>query len=479
MSADKLGLEETTKKLAFASHIVSPFIAYGLKLISSFIGIKIDSREVGEGSVDVDIFYGEGSSLKAGILIPYVKSYTPQTIPNLPSEKEKELAFDKEAAFPFDIFTALEFWLADQGNLDKPADAYDRHQRLIGAYSLQGKLGLISTPIINAYLVLLRHWIEVRTGIVGKNDLPSGKRCIVVLSHDVDNPVNPGDPRHNLWLAFNSLKKRELKKTVSQIRRSLQRVKFELTTPRQKHWLFREIMIAERKYNFKSTFFFSARSQWEAGTNGYDVAYDIHAPRFKRVFREISDSGMEIGLHASYNAKDNVDFFKREKEILQQASGTEVKGNRHHCWHMDTPFWSTLDKHARVGLGYDSSIAFNETPGFRLGIAFPYFPWNPHTKSAIPVLQIPVMTMDGAYFYREGQTVKDTLERFSSLLSTLKQYDGIASMDWHVRTSYPGSAQYKEWGNAYLAILDLLSADSEVCVQNCQEVMTGYSKYWI
>jgi hypothetical protein len=141
---------------------------------------------------------------------------------------------------------------------------------------------------------------------------------------------------------------------------------------------------------------------------------------------------------------------------------------------MQRPFWSTLADHGLAGFLYDSSVAFNEAPGFRLGIAFPHYPYHPLEDRSIAALQIPVIAMDGAFFYREGQTVEQTIDHVRRLLATLKQYEGVGSIDWHVRTSFPGSDQYRDWGNAYLALLDLLASDPEIAVMNCADVAQYY-----
>ena len=66
-------------------------------------------------------------------------------------------------------------------------------------------------------------------------------------------------------------------------------------------------------------------------------------------------------------------------------------------------------------------------------------------------------------------TVQAAVDAFSQQLNTLKAHQGIASIDWHVRTSFPGSTVYRDWGNAYLGILEVLAGDTEVTVMTCTE----------
>jgi hypothetical protein len=141
---------------------------------------------------------------------------------------------------------------------------------------------------------------------------------------------------------------------------------------------------------------------------------------------------------------------------------------------MGHPFWSTLEDHGRAGLRYDSSIAFNEAAGYRLGIAYPYRPWSPVSRRLIPSIQIPVLAMDKAFFADKEQTAGSVLAKFKPLLDTLKKYQGVAALDWHEYTSCPGSRAFQKWGEAYLAILEMLGSDSDVAVKSCAQVAEEY-----
>jgi hypothetical protein len=164
-----------------------------------------------------------------------------------------------------------------------------------------------------------------------------------------------------------------------------------------------------------------------------------------------------------------------EMRALEAASGVAVLGSRHHIFHMKRPFWPTLAEHAQAKLAYDSSVAFNDRPGYRLGIAFPCYLWNPLSQERIGTMQIPCLVMDGGFFYHPNQTVDGVLQQMQELLGLLKRYRGVAAIDWHVRTSYPGSDAYRLWGETYLAILEMLAADGEVAVRSCAQANQTFS----
>ncbi len=456
--------------VTFETSSDSPFISYVLDLAARFCGVGLAPVEPSALVHRVDVYYGNDETRPCILRIPRVAGYSLQGIPSVPSDDDEAMAEKSQAPFPFDLFAAIRFWLADEGNASLPGEAYDSHNRLCADRSSMELCGVREVPLVNAYLLLFRHWLEVRFKVRGTGILPAGKRCMVVLSHDVDSPVSYGDPGHRLWMAFKSIRQGRFRFTLSHLYGGFVQTLRWLKRPGQKWWLFREIMEAEERYDFRSSFFFAPTSRFITGASPLDVEYDISAPRFRRIFSEILERGWEIGLHIGYNSCRSSEVIRSEKDALEEAVGQEILGCRHHYWHMKRPFWPTLEDHAKAGLRYDSSIAFNESPGYRLSIAFPFYPWNPLSGGVIGTLQIPVIVMDDAFFCRGGQTVEATLNHFERLLNQLKMFEGVAAIDWHVRTSYPGSFMCRDYGEAYMAIVDMLGADDDVCVQSCAEV---------
>lgn len=463
--------------LTFTTDIYDNFIGYALELISNFCKLEFKQMHL-VSNLKYDIYYGNDYNINCRIRIPQVAGYNMEDIP-IPITSTGNYSVESVGVnniFPFDFFSALRFWLADDGNESMPSSAFDQHERLLANHSVQEFLCVREIPVVNIYLSLLRKYLEEILAITIKGYLPEGKRCIIVLSHDVDSPIDPGNVRHLIWQAAMSVKDRKWQHAIYHGKPIISKLmKRMIRKNKDRHWLFREIMNTEEKYNFKSTFFFAPTCRTSLRGTDYDVSYDLRDPLFSDIIREIVERYFEIGLHIGYDAREGFEFIAEEKNNLEKVSGCRIISSRHHLWHMKKPFWPTLDDHARAGLLCDSSVAFNSAPGFRLGVALPFYPWNPLTKQKIPCLQIPPMAMDGGFFYHPGQTVEATLAHFMRLLNRLKQFSGTAAIDWHDYTSFPASEAYSLWGESYLAILDLLAKDREVCVLNCSELLAGYS----
>jgi hypothetical protein len=469
---DTLGADDPAvpprRTLTVETEINHPFVPYALNLAQLATGLDVSLATAQRRPAVADVYYGRDPCWPCRIRIPHVPAYSRDTIPPIPSSRAREAAKTVGAAFPFDVFAALRFWLADEGNGPDDADR-DEHGRVVAAASAQSRIAATRVPIVNAYLALLRRWIEERTGLAAHSPMPPGKRCAVVLTHDVDSPVDPADRRHSAWLAIADARHGRPRRALRHIRKAV-RTAHGAPTSASTRWLFRDITRAEQRYGFRSTFFFAPVSCLSPIGHGFDVDYDLSAPRFRRVMRELRESDAEIGLHLSYTALADGSRIARERELVEAVAGVNVLGCRHHYFHTSDPLWPSLEAHAAAGLSYDSSVAFAREPGFRLGIAMVTRLWNPTAQRPISALQIPPMAMDGHFYYPGEQALEDTLSQFRALLDGLKEYEGVAALDWHEYTASPSGA-YGHWGEGYRAILDLLASDEEVAVLTCAQAM--------
>ena len=64
-----------------------------------------------------------------------------------------------------------------------------------------------------------------------------------------------------------------------------------------------------------------------------------------------------------------------------------------------------------------------------LGLAYPFYPWNPERKTSIHVLQIPTMLMYGALLYDQTSSLDQVVESTERLLNKLVAHEGTAALD--------------------------------------------------
>lgn len=414
--------------LSFATDHPSAFLTHALEWVRGFTGVGLEPTT----RPDPDVYHGADVARRCRVRVP----------------------LEGDDA----LFTILQRWLTDAAHADAPPEAFDAHDRLTRAAAAAE----LRAPVVNHALQRFRARIEAAFDVQLRR-----RKAVVVLGHDVDDPVDRGAWPHALWTAGVAARHGRARNALGILRRTR-------GAPPARQWLFDDIVELEARHGFRSSFYFAATAAFMPDGDPLDVRYDLRSPSFRKALRRLRAAGAEVGLHMGYRACETPGQLERERARLEAASGGPVFGGRHHYWHLGKPVWPTLHAHARAGLRYDSSLAFNERPGYRMGIAFPYRPFDPQTQTAVDCWQVPVMAMDGGWFYRPEVTVDEAVAEFAGLLDDLKAAEGVAAIDWHVRTSAPGAPEVARYAEAYRQILGILEADPDVDALPAIEALTRW-----
>jgi peptidoglycan/xylan/chitin deacetylase (PgdA/CDA1 family) len=435
-------------------------IRYTFKYIFSILGVK--TLEVTEEYTKFDIFYGSIINNEAVLNIQQnSKDLTWKGL--IESERGMDLNLNQ---IQFDIIHAISSFISDKVNYNLPIKAFDSAERLILRESFQFKEQIHEFPIVNKYILFIKDVLKNKfPSLVFNPFLENNKKYAIGLSHDVDFPDKYA-PRYSPFLSPGSSIGKHLKMYQKKITATLNRLRDPFP---DNHWLFEKIMDSEEKHGFKSTFFFASISKFDSYGTKEDVNYNLKNYRFRNVIEKIKERGFEVGLHASYNAYKALERFQLEKKRIEDVSNDEVVGLRHHGWHLSKNIEQTFEFHEKAGFNYDSSLSFNESLGFRYNIAFPFYPWKLSENRPLQVMQLPVFCMDGNLFNQKIET-SQAIAQIIKYIDTIKRYEGIGIIDWHVRTSYPTNNNFTEWGKAYQAILEYIAKDQEAWVTNLKDI---------
>jgi hypothetical protein len=202
-------------------------------------------------------------------------------------------------------------------------------------------------------------------------------------------------------------------------------------------------------------------SSADRGSCKDDVDYDYRDDAIVNAMRECIDTGFEIGLHASINAKQDPKRMTRERELLESVlDGYRLRGVRHHYWSMESQFPErTLRSHADAGFSYDSSFGLNDAPGFRRGACWPFTPFDRERAEALPILEVPPTLMDGAIF-SNPIAPQDGCEQIRRHIRSIADAGGAVVLDWHLEQLNPGRLHGA--GPALQQVLLEFVGDSEV-----------------
>jgi hypothetical protein len=165
-----------------------------------------------------------------------------------------------------------------------------------------------------------------------------------------------------------------------------------------------------------------------------------------------------------------------EVSRLESASGSAVRGNRHHYWHLDPADPNTtLARHAEAGLDYDSSLGLEYYPGFRRGICHPFRPFHPATRRVIDTVQLPPAWMDDHFDRRlEKNGITDPDGAGRRLVTAAAHAAGIVVVDYHSRGM--NREVYPRWG-AWLERFARTELLARVVFHLPHEIATMYRRH--
>jgi hypothetical protein len=140
--------------------------------------------------------------------------------------------------------------------------------------------------------------------------------------------------------------------------------------------------------------------------------------------------GWEIGLHQSFDAWRDKLRMREEKEKLEKTVGVPIVSCRQH-W-LRFSFYSTWKVQQNLGLKQDTTLGFNDRPGFRNGAAVAFNPWD-HLDGAMQIESIPMVLMDSHLYDYHCYSDENRENQINYWLNEIKFVGGQASIVWHQR----------------------------------------------
>jgi hypothetical protein len=290
---------------------------------------------------------------------------------------------------------------------------------------------------------------------------PAGKEAAACVGHDVDYP------RTVRWLE-------PMRVVLRQGPRGLGAALRVLTGHRH-HWHFESWVRMEAERGTRSAFYFTARngSLLQFVLKDPDPFYDIRSRPFRELFRLLADKGAEVALHASYRACESIDRFVEEKRMLEDASGLEVRGNRHHYLRLDAADPdATLLLHERAGLAYDATLHHERYVGWRSGLCWPYFPFHHSERRELRTLQIPTAWMDVQLYRHKGDNPGEPTEILAALATHAHELRGCLLVIIH--NCYFDAALHPGMPELFWGLWDRVSSRPDVWV----ETPSGVAEHW-
>jgi hypothetical protein len=203
-------------------------------------------------------------------------------------------------------------------------------------------------------------------------------------------------------------------------------------------WCYERWIAVEKRHGFKSSLLFfpsvlTRRHEYDCSYRLTDpVRFDGSMMTVAEMIRRLSDDGFDCGLHGSYHSYDDARMLAAQKREIEEASGREVVSVRQHYLHYHAA--RTPRAQATAGLQVDSTQGFNRNIGFRAGTSFPYWCWNHAAAKSLPLLEVPMVVMDGALFSPEAMEYDRDLaaSHVIGIMNAVAAVGGCLTLNWHL-----------------------------------------------
>jgi hypothetical protein len=281
----------------------------------------------------------------------------------------------------------------------------------------------------NRIALFLRAWATREAPGDAAGELGPLPDAELVLTHDVDAvsktaAIRAKQGAFNVFKAFRHLRDGRVGRAGASLAAAL---RFGLAP--DDYWGFPAIRALERRAAVASHF--NVFGGWRQGRSRlFDPGYDVMSPRISAELRSLAAEGCVVGLHPSHGAWRDAGRIAAERAYLERALGQPVRSLRQH-W-LRFSFADTWRAQQGAGLTLDTTLGFNDRPGFRNGAALDFLPLDSQGQE-IGIRSVPLMLMDShLYDYQaaEPQEVPAAIDRWLAELRTVR---GVASVVWHVQ----------------------------------------------
>lgn len=299
-------------------------------------------------------------------------------------------------------------------------DVRDLHGRFPGRLSIAFRANAIERPLVDEYADLLRGWIEA----CGAACPVPCRRLRLIVTHDIDQI----DICRPWWFRLRDSAARLLGRAPAppvhppELRReladggSLDPIDGSLDA----------IDRLDRARALPPIYFFLGSAPSDLNGN-----YDVLSRRVRRLLRRLIAGGASIGLHVSYEAGGSAEAIAREKRTLEEAAGVPIRMNRHHYLR-----WREIDEGyalAAAGIDWDSTLAYADVAGFRLGTASPIPLFDPKARQLMGIEEHPLIVMDRTLHKKMYMDLgyEGALDRVRTLVRNASRVGGEFVVLWH------------------------------------------------
>lgn len=304
---------------------------------------------------------------------------------------------------------------------------------------------------VNRIFLFLRRWASRATGLDEQTVFGAVPAAELVLTHDVDAlsltpEIRLKQGSYQLLNCARETARLRLSQAASRLHGA---ARFAFSRP--SWWTFAEIRRREEKAGLRSVLhFYGGAPGWRRGVGlplVMDPAYDVANPALVHEIAAFRDGGWTLGLHGSWRSWRDGKRLDMERARIETAANAPIRHTRQH-W-LRFSWEETWSAQEAAGLSVDSTLGFNNRPGFRNGAALAFQPWDHRGGQAMSLTAIPMILMDSQFYDYQLLDADARLQAMSRWINEVRAVGGVATVNWHTHTI----VEPYGWGEGYRDLL--------------------------
>jgi hypothetical protein len=200
------------------------------------------------------------------------------------------------------------------------------------------------------------------------------------------------------------------------------------------------------KYQANSIFFFPTgdHSKHDSNPSWKNEEYSLLVKKISGKFRS--------GLHPSYQSHGSFSMLEQELTRLKSITGKEIDTSRFHYIRLNFP--SSYRDLIKAGIREDYSMGFPDEPGFRAGIARPFYFYDVTEDRQTDLWIVPFQVMDATLYQYKKFDPQASKEVIINLIDQVRRVGGQFVSLWH-NTSLLETPEWKGWRELFELILQM------------------------
>lgn len=340
----------------------------------------------------------------------------------------------ENSALPFDIFAASFYFLSRYEEY-LPFEA-DEHNRFPAEKSLQHKLDILKTPVVDGWALILKNILLKKYP-----SLAFGKRKFTFIpTIDVDRAYHfrSSGLLKNTTRILKAVANLNAERIVNIIKTGLGQA-----DPFDTYEYLAEI---HQKYELKPLFFFLLARQ---GHEEFDQNIHPEDEAFKELISNVAQKA-QIGIHTSYASNTETKKISEEIKTLEQIINKKVDSSRQHFLKIHLP--RTYLKLIKAGINHDYSMGYASQVGFRAGTCTSFFWYDLQLEKQSHLKIHPFAVMDVTLQQYLKLNPTQAIQKIEELMASVKLVDGTFSSLWH-NESLSETGKWKGWKAVYEEML--------------------------